>query len=228
MPFSGRSVIMKRTPCVAVLILLSLAAGCFLVAPDTESPGTGGEPAASPPPAEEKQPGAGAERRDPVEEHRRTYLNVIKLVVDVLPDPRIRITAKKHPATISKYSEEREIAGDYYLTKQGVLLCELGPCTFAWTVKFIYTDESGRPDAFMLQCSATVFGGMAPGGTGKSRLDWCINGDCKYYRDLCHSEAKTQLDRGRYTLYLAGPSVIARRADIAKEVADAGRKVTDY
>jgi hypothetical protein len=153
---------------------------------------------------------------------------VIKLVVDVLPEPRIKIAVKKHPSTISKYNEEREITGDYYLTKQGVLLCELGPCTFSWTVKFTYTDESGKPDALMLQCSATVFGGMTPSGTGKSKLDWCINGDCHFSRDLCHGDVKTQIDRGRYTLYLAGPSLIVRRADIAKEVVDGGRKLTDY
>jgi hypothetical protein len=175
-----------------------------------------------------RPPSAEAEKKDPVEEYRRTHLNVIKLAVDILPEPRIKIAAKKHAATISKYSEERNITGDYFLTKQGVLLCETGPCNFGWTVKFTYTDEAGRQDAFLLQCNATVYGGMTLSGTSKSKLDWCINGDCHFSRDLCHNDVKTQIDHGRYTLQLAGHSLIVRRSDIAKEVTDAGRKLADY
>ena len=222
---------MKKIPLIiALFVLIALAGGCFLVSPQPEDGQEADAQAGAAAPRAEAGTVSSAEeeKRSPEEDRRRTHLNVIRLSVDVRPEPRIRITVKKHPSTISKYSEEREISGGYYLTKQGVLLCEAGPCTFRWAVKFTYTDEAGRADAFLLQCSATVYGGMTPSGTGKSKLDWCINGDCEHFRDLCLSDVKTQLARGRYGMSLAGPSLIVRRNDISSEIVDGGRKLTDY
>lgn len=224
--------VMQTLPLLsALIILLSFATGCFLVTvePETEEPGAAASAPAPQPEPEPAQPSpAEAARRNAEEERRRTHLNVIRFAVDLTPEPRIRITERKHPSTISKYGEQQEINGSYYVTKQGVLLCDSGPCAYEWTVRFTYTDEAGRPDAFLLQCHATVFGGMTPSGTRRSKLDWCINGDCEYFKDLCHDGAKGQLTRGRYTFSATKTAFTVHRADIAREILDAGRKLKDY
>ena len=214
----------------AATAVLALSAACFRGAPEVPEQLTEtGTPAADPATTPLAPAGSEAEaRRNTQEIRRRTHLNVVRLAIDRTRQPEIRIAQRPSSSAVSRYAFERKVAGTYYVTKQGVLLCEEGPCTIEWTVKFLYTDESGKVDAFLLQGRDTIFGGMGPTGTSKSRMDWCLNGDCQEVKDMRPDDARKEAIHDRYALFLTKNSMIIRRVDIMKEVLDAGRKLSDY
>jgi len=166
------------------------------------------------------------EQKNPVEERRRNHLNVIKIDFDITDTPDIRI---QHGAahSVSKYTETKNRVGKYYRTKQGVLLCDAGPCELMWTTSFVYTDETGKADAVLLKWKETVFNGITPAGTSKQDLECCLNGQCSKMQ-TASSDAAQDYEVGRYRLTLGKTSVDVRRADIVKEIVDAGRSLADY
>jgi len=221
----------------AAAVVLAFAGGCFPVSPETLDPQDKEDERTSAPlsePLKERTPSTADKgvkdvvRRNGQELSRKTYLTVIKLSIDLSQLPDLRILKKSNHPTISRYASDRTVTGRYYFTKQGVLLCEEGPCIIDWMVKFHYTDEGGKSEAFLFQSRETVFAGMGPTGTSTRRVDWCLNGDCRELKEFRTDEAKGDAVRGRYTLSFTRTSTVIRRSDIMKEVLDAGRKLSDY
>jgi hypothetical protein len=73
-----------------------------------------------------------AEAKNPKEAFRDLHLNIIK----VYPESEVaelHVTSKVNPQVITKYSETKDQSGKYYHTKQGMLLCEAGPCQKEWS-----------------------------------------------------------------------------------------------
>ncbi len=166
------------------------------------------------------------EQKNPVEERRKTHLNVMKIQFEVSDAQKIQIAHIGAPS-IGKYSEKKDHTGKYYRTKQGILLCDAGPCDLMWSVSFTYNDETGKSDALLLNWKETVFNGITPAGTSKRKLECCLNGQCS---EVQNSDADTdkEFEMGRYRLSWMNGKVAVRRADIVKEVLDAGRSVDDY
>jgi hypothetical protein len=167
------------------------------------------------------------EQKNPVEERRRTHLNVMRIDYDVAAAPDLEIDHTA-PPVISKYAVKKNKAGKYYRTKQGVLLCDSGPCELTWTSSFVYTDEAGKADALLLNWKEIVFNGITPRGTSRRELECCLNGQCRKMEDNTATDIEQEFDVGRYELHWTKTSVIIRRADIEKEILNAGRSLTDY
>jgi hypothetical protein len=175
------------------------------------------------PPVEPKR----AEQANPAEERRRTHLNVMRLDYEVTAAQNV-VVNHAAPPVISKYSLKKDKAGTYYRTKQGMLLCDAGPCELAWTASFIYTDETGKADALLLNWKETVFNGITPHGTSKRELECCLNGKCWKMEDDSETDVKQESEVGRYRLSWTKSSVLIRRTDIMQEILGAGRSLADY
>ena len=175
------------------------------------------------PPVELKR----AEQTTPQEERRRTHLNVMRIEYEVTDAQEIQVDHEA-PPVISKYVIKRNKAGKYYRTKQGIVLCDAGPCELAWAASFIYTDEAGKADALLLNWEETVFNGITPAGTSKRELECCLNGKCWKMQDNNATDTKQEYAIGRYTLSWTKTSVLIRRTDIMQEITAAGRSLADY
>ncbi len=162
-----------------------------------------------------------------MEERRRANLNVMRLDYDVTGAPDIKTEHTASPA-VRKFSVDKNQTGKYYRTKQGALLCDAGPCEFAWTASFLYTDETGQKDALLLNWKETVFNGITPRGTSRQELECCLNGKCFKMEDNSPTDVAQEFAVGRYELHWTKTSVLVRRADIAKEILNAGRSLADY
>lgn len=168
------------------------------------------------------------EQKNPVEERRKVHLNVMQYNYAVTSVPDIKVGHKANRHVISKYSFTKNRTGKYYRTKQGGLLCDKGPCELNWTSSFIYKDEQGGTDAFLLKWKDTVFNGITPTGTSRRDLQCCLNGRCWKMEDKTESDDAREYAIGRYRLIWSKTSLLIRRSDIMKEVLDAGRSLTDY
>lgn len=168
------------------------------------------------------------EQKNPVEERRKTHLNVMRIDFEVTSAPEIKVEHKANQSVISKYTLRKNGAGKYYRTKQGVLLCDAGPCEFTWTSSFIYTDETNQADALLMNWKETVFNGITPAGTSKQDLECCLNGQCWKMQDSGNSDGGQDFEIGRYRLSWTKTSVLIRRSDIMKEILEAGRSLSDY
>lgn len=168
-----------------------------------------------------------SEQKNPVEELRRTHFNLMRLDYEVTNAPAVKIEHAANHNIISKYNSRKGTSGKYYRTKQGVLLCDTGPCELTWTASFIYTDETNNTDALLLKWKETVFNGITPSGTSRQDLECCLNGQCSKMEK--NSKIDTQeFDVGRYNVNWTGASVLIRRSDIMKEILDTGRSLADY
>ncbi len=167
------------------------------------------------------------EQKNPVEERRKNHLNVMRLDYEVNTAQDIEIDRTAAPA-VSKFSVKKNQTGKYYRTKQGVLLCDAGPCELAWTASFLYTDEKGQADALLLNWKEIVFNGITPKGTSRRELECCLNGKCLKREDNSPTDIEQEVAVGRYDLHWTKTSVLVRRADIVKEIQDAGRSLADY
>lgn len=167
--------------------------------------------------AEVKKP-----EKSPADERRELHLNVFKIEFRDRGAQEVGVTARANPKVISNYAESKGQMGKYYRTKQGRLLCEAGPCVQEWTAKFFYTDENSKRDAFLVTWKQTVFSGMTPTGTSNRELTWCLNGTCKKAEDTDTNEEPRTLELGSYGLNWSKAAAVFRRADIMKEVLDAG------
>jgi len=189
------------------------------------------KPKAVPAPLKPKKPAVAVkqeERKGPEEERRSLHLSMIKVYFDDIEGKDVHITHKVNPRVITNYVEKKNQAGTYYRTKKNALLCDVGPCEQQWSTSFVYTDESGKADTISLTWKQTVFNGITPTGTSKRELLFCLNGACE------HVEAATDADKpqaatvGRYHLTWTKSSLIIRRADIMKEIADSGGLIDAY
>jgi hypothetical protein len=168
-----------------------------------------------------------ADQKNPVEERRRAHLNVMRLDYEVSAAPDVRVEHTAPPAVV-KCTVKKDKAGKYYRTKQGVLLCDTGPCELTWIASFIYTDETGRTDALLLNWKEVVFNGITPKGTSRRELECCLNGQCRKMEDNTATDTTQEYELGRYQLSWTKTSVLVRRADILQEITAAGRSLSDY
>jgi hypothetical protein len=168
------------------------------------------------------------EPKDPQEERRKLHLTPMKILFEITPSQEIRVDHKASQTTISKYSENKSLAGRYYRTKQNVLLCDAGPCEMNWTVSFLYADGAGKSDAFLLTWKEIVFNGITPVGTSKRVLEWCLDGVCRKLEDTSAADTEQELEMERYKLSWTKTSVTIRRTDIMKEIVAAGKSLSDY
>jgi hypothetical protein len=168
------------------------------------------------------------EQKNPVEERRKTHFNVIRLDYRITDAQDIKVEQDGNKAVISKYDVNKNKTGKYYRTKQGVLLCDAGPCELTWTVSFIYTDETNKADALLLKWKETIFNGITPTGTSRQDLECCLNGQCWRMQDNNTTDTTQEFEIGRYRLAWNKTSVLIRRSDIMKEILEAGRSLDDY
>ena len=162
------------------------------------------------------------------EERRELHLNIIKAYFENIENEAVRVTHKINPKVISKFIDKRNQTGTYYRTKQGLLLCNAGPCERQWSSTFVYSDETGKSDTFGLTWRETVFNGITPQGTSKRELLVCLNSACTNYADTAAGDAPQKLDLGRYHLTWSKSSLVIRRSDIMKEITDAGDFIEAY
>ena len=168
-----------------------------------------------------------AEAKNAKEAFHDLHLNIIK----VYPEsdvPEIHVTSKVNPQVITKYSETKDQSGKYYRTKQGMLLCEAGPCQKTWSSTFVYTDETGKSDAFLVRWREITFNGMTPSGTSKRELEVCLNGACQKREDNSASDTVRELNIDRYSLGWTKSLIVIRRADVMKQILEAGGDVANY
>jgi hypothetical protein len=170
-----------------------------------------------------------AENKTPVEERRHTHLTVMKINYERSDGQQVKVEHKANPSVISKFSASKSGMGKYYRTKQGVLLCDREPCELTWRISFIYTDETSKADALLLNWKETVFNGITPAGTSRQDLECCLNGQCWKMQYKSKGEATQEFDiGGKYRLSWEKGSIVIRRADIMKEILEAGRSLDDY
>lgn len=168
-----------------------------------------------------------SETKNPKEAFRDLHLNIIKIYPEV-EVPVLRVTSKVNPQVITKYSETKDQSGKYYRTKQGMLLCEAGPCQKVWSSSFMYTDETGKSDAFLVRWREIIFNGITPTGTSKRELEVCLNGVCQKREDKSASDTARELSMDRYSLGWTKSLIVIRRADVMKELLEAGGDAADY
>jgi len=168
------------------------------------------------------------EPKDPRDERRRLHLTTMQIYFEITPSQEIHLDHKANQAVITKYTENKTLAGRYYRTKHNVLLCDAGPCEMGWSSTFLYMDEAGKSDAFLLNWKEIVFNGITPAGTSKRVLEWCLNGGCSKLEDSSATDTEQEMEMGRYKLKWTKTSVIIRRADVMSEIVTAGKSLSDY
>jgi len=168
-----------------------------------------------------------AEAKNPKEAFRDLHLNIIKVYPEA-EVPELHVTSKVNKQVISKYSETKDQSGKYYRTKQGMLLCEAGPCQKTWSSSFVYTDEAGKSDAFLVRWREIIFNGITPTGTSKRELEVCLNGACQKREDTSASDTVRELSIDRYSLGWTKSLIVIRRADVLKELQESGGDVANY
>ncbi len=168
------------------------------------------------------------EKKNPVEERRATYLNIIKVFFDDIDTDDVRFSYKANPKATNRYQEKKSRTGTYYRTKKDLLLCDKGPCVQQWSASFVYTDEQGANETFSLTWKQTVFNGMTPAGTSKRDLLFCLSGVCQAMEDETPDSAALTAENGRYQATWRKTSLVIRRTDIVKEIIDSGGAVDAY
>lgn len=168
------------------------------------------------------------EQKNPVEERRKSHLNVMKIKYGVTGAQEVKFDHAGDQHVISKFSVKKNTTGKYYRTKQDVLLCDAGPCEITWSSTFIYTDETGNTDALLMNWKQTVFNGITPAGTSRQDLECCLNGQCWKMQENPKSDEAQEFDIGRFRLVWNTSSIVLRRSDIMQEVINAGRSLNDY
>lgn len=163
----------------------------------------------------------------PADERQELHLNVFRIDFRNRDAREVALSPRYSTKVISGFAESRNQTGKYYHTKSGLLLCEAGPCVQEWTSKFFYADEKGKRDAFMVTWKQMVFSGMTPSGTSGREITWCLNGNCKKVEYPDTTKRPVSFVFERYALLWSKESAVFRRADIMKEITDAGGKLPD-
>jgi hypothetical protein len=182
-------------------------------------------------PEKPKKPAAEAkkeEHKNPEEERRAQYLNVVKVFFEDIDAQVVRIRSTVHPAVITKFTEKKDQTGTYFRTKKDQLLCDAGPCEQHWAATFVYTNEQGEGDTFGLNWKQTVYNGITPGGTSKRELLWCLNRECKHLLDAAVESPAQIADLGAYHLTWTRSSLVIRRSDLIQEIVSAGGTLEAY
>ncbi len=164
----------------------------------------------------------------PEDERREVYLSIIRVNVEDVGATDMKVTRKISTKTVTNFNDSKNITGKLYRSKQNFLLCETGSCYRDWNGRFFYIDERGKRDAFLIRWKETVFTGVTPEGTSKLEMDLCLNGECKRLTFTAQGDASEQTSIDRYVLSWNKTAFILRRADLLKEITDAGGKVPDY
>jgi hypothetical protein len=167
-------------------------------------------------------------KKNPVDERRKAHLTIMRINYEVGESQQIKVNQASNQQVISKYFASKHTDGKYYRTKQGLLLCDSGPCELTWSAKFLYTDEAGATDALLMKWKETVFNGITPMGTSRQDLECCLNGECWRMKDTDRIDKIQEFEVGRYRLFWNNGSVTLRRTDIMKEILEAGRSLSDY
>jgi hypothetical protein len=168
-----------------------------------------------------------ADAKTAKEAFRDLHLNIIKIYPET-ETPEIHVTSKINQQVITKYSENKGQSGKYYRTKQGILLCEAGPCQKEWSANFVYTDETGKNDAFLVRWREIIFNGITPTGTSKRELEVCLNGACQKLEDNSVSDTPHEMTADRYLLGWTKSLIVIRRTDVMKDVMETGGEVANY
>jgi len=167
------------------------------------------------------------ETKNSKEAFHNLHLNIIKIYPES-DVPELHVTSKVNPQVITKYVEKKDHSGKYYRTKQGMLLCEAGPCQKEWSSTFLYTDEAGKTDAFLVRWREITFNGMTPTGTSKRELEVCLNGACQKREDTSAADSAHELTIDRYSLGWTKSLIVIRRGDVMKAILEAGGDVANY
>jgi hypothetical protein len=93
---------------------------------------------------------AGIRAQDRPELHRSIFTVFFEDVAEPQSRISLGIRHKADPKVISRYAEKKNQTGTYSRTQYNVLLCEASPCEQRWPASFVYTDEAGKSDAFVL------------------------------------------------------------------------------
>jgi hypothetical protein len=158
---------------------------------------------------------------------RDLHLNIIRVDFEDSGVSDLKITPRFNTKVITNFNDGKSIGGKLYRSKQNYLLCESGSCYRDWTGRFFYIDEVGKRDAFLIRHKENVFTGVTPQGTSKLDMDFCLNGDCKRISFPAEGGAvQSRIDR--YVLSWSKNAFTIRRADIMKEITDAGGKVPEF
>jgi len=168
-----------------------------------------------------------AETKNSKEAFHNLHLNIIKVYPET-DVPELHVTSKVNPQVITKYVEKKDQSGKYYRTKQGMLLCEAGLCKKEWSATFVYTDEAGKADAFLVRWREITFNGMTPAGTSKRELEVCLNGACQKREDNSAADTVSEMTMDRYSLGWTKSLIVIRRADLLKQLLEAGGDVANY
>jgi len=167
-------------------------------------------------------------QKSPEEDRRSAYLSIIRFNVEDAGTTDIKVTTKINTKTVTNFNDSKNIAGKLYRSKKNDLLCETGSCSRDWNGRFFYIDENGKRDAFLIRWKETVFTGVTPLGTTKLEMDICLNGECKHLVYAAEGGSAAQNVIDRYLLSWTKTAFIIRRADMVKEITDAGGKIPEF
>jgi hypothetical protein len=164
---------------------------------------------------------AGDDRRD-------VFLNIIRVDIEDVGVSDLKVTQKINTKTVTNFNDSKNVTGKLFRSKQNDLLCESGSCSRDWNGRFFYIDESGKRDAFLIRLKETVFTGVTQMGTSRMDMDLCLNGECKSIAYTGEGGKVVQSAIDRYLLSWTKTTFIIRRADMVKEITDAGGNIPDF
>jgi len=167
-------------------------------------------------------------QKSPEEDRRSAYLSIIRVNVEEAGITDMKVTPKVNAKTVTNFNDSKNITGKLYRSKKNDLLCETGSCSRDWNGRFFYIDENGKRDAFLIRWKETVFTGVTPVGTSKLEMDVCLNGECKHLAYAAEGGSAAQSMIDRYLLSWTKTAFIIRRADMVKEITDAGGKIPEF
>lgn len=160
------------------------------------------------------------------EERQDSYLTLLRVDFEEKSGTEINISARANAKSTKNFTDNSSTSGKLIRSKQNYTLCEGTGCTRDWTGRLFYIDEAGKRDAFLVRWRETIFSGITPQGTSKMEMDLCLNGDCKHI--VYQTGGTTQLSMDRYVLIWAKNNFTIRRADLLKEITDAGGNVPEF
>jgi len=173
---------------------------------------------------------AGAKRspKGAEDERQDLHLNIIRIDFEDVGATDLKVTPRYNSKVVENFNDGKSIGGKLYRSKQNYLLCEAGACYRDWTGRFFYIDETGKRDAFLIRYKESVFTGVTPQGTSNLDMDLCLNGDCKRITYSAEGGGAVQSRFDRYVLSWSRTAFTIRRADLMKEITDAGGKVPEF
>lgn len=182
------------------------------------------------PKSEKKKPEPAAKKpaKPEAEEGKDVHLHVFRIEFKDRDAQLVSVGTKANEKVVAGFNESRTQTGKYYRTKQGLLLCESGPCVQEWTGKFFYTDEKAKRDAFLVTWKQTVFSGITPTGTTNREITWCLNGSCKKVLDTDQDRKAHTMTLDRYVMSWSKSAAVIRRGDIMKEIQKEGRSIPEW